>query len=330
TAREQLRRTLYAAHLNLAQAAWEGDRVGDVLKLLNREKAASPDLCGFEWHYWMRQCHADLRTLKLPPLSPPWTACSADGSRISSLSPFSGDPTTPPTTNFKVWDTASGKEVASFSLPTFRSLGGTALSADGTRLAIGLGPRWVGEKSAFGLVIVDATNGQRLAAVSDRAGEFWTPAFSSDGKQVAAVVVPDDQPHADTSIGELNIWDATTGRQLRAIPNITGFRPRPAFSPDGARIAVVSRKPGNQLESEVKLWDGASGNPLPSLPAAIGGPWASVTFSPDGQALAAVGRASLAGKALHVWDIASGRQRFTIHGPFRDDFVNVAFSPDSR
>jgi WD40 repeat protein len=54
-----------------------------------------------------------------------------------------------------------------------------------------------------------------------------------------------------------------------------------------------------------------------------------VTFSPDGQALAAVGRASPAGNALHVWDIASGRQRFTIRGPFRDDFVNVAFSPDS-
>src|SRR5262249_10519572 len=80
------------------------------------------------------------------------------------------------------------------------------------------------------------------------------------------------------------------------------------------------------------------GKLLASLPAAIDGSWSSMAFSPDGKALAAVGYASPASSALHVWDIASGRPRFTIRmgrgadrylGPFCGDFVSVAFSPDS-
>src|SRR5262249_2663174 len=85
TTREQQRRTLYAAHLNLAQAAWEGGQVGEVLQLLDREQTASPDLCGFEWHYWRRQCNADLRTLKLPGLSDGMAFLSADGTRLASV-----------------------------------------------------------------------------------------------------------------------------------------------------------------------------------------------------------------------------------------------------
>jgi WD40 repeat protein len=335
TAREQLRHTLYAAHLNLAQAAWEGDRIGDVLKLLNQEKAASPDLCGFEWHYWMRQCHANLWTLKLPGLGPFFmTAFSADGTRVISLIP---DPTKPRA--YKIWDTASGKEVASFPLPTDRFSLAMAPSADGTRLAISIAtaPRTV-EKAAHELVIVDATTGRRLVAMSGVAGEARGAAFSSDGKQVAALVIPHGQPDADATRGELNIWDAATGERLQAIPVMTGGWLRPAFSPDGARIAVVLPMTNNQFESEVKLWDIATGKLLASLPAAIDGSWSSVAFSPDGEALAAVGNASSASSALHVWDIASGRPRFTIRmgrgadryfGPLAN-FVSLAFSPDSR
>jgi hypothetical protein len=131
TAKEQLRRTLYVAHLNLAQAAWEEGRIGEVLRLLEREKAASPDLCGFEWHYWMRQCHGDLQTLKLPGLSD-WASFSADGTRLTSLE--LRDPK-----GVKIWEVGGGKELTSFSLPSNSMTTGPYLSADGARLAMGLG-----------------------------------------------------------------------------------------------------------------------------------------------------------------------------------------------
>src|SRR5262249_39939420 len=68
-----------------------------------------------------------------------------------------------------------------------------------------------------------------------------------------------------------------------------------------------------------------------ALPVAFGGAMSAtdVAFSPDGKALAAVGQASPSHAELHVWDVASARQRFTIQGPFRWFFVHLAFSPDS-
>ncbi len=65
-ARDQLRRTLYDADMELAQAAWEGGRLGEMIRLLDREKADNPDLCGFEWNYWMRRYHQGARTFTVP------------------------------------------------------------------------------------------------------------------------------------------------------------------------------------------------------------------------------------------------------------------------
>ena len=52
-------RRLYAAKMNLAQAAWEENHVGRVRQLL--EDTASYPERGFEWYYWQRQTHLELR-----------------------------------------------------------------------------------------------------------------------------------------------------------------------------------------------------------------------------------------------------------------------------
>jgi WD40 repeat protein len=210
---------------------------------------------------------------------------------------------------FKIWDTASGKEVASVPRPTGGSFSHPVLSADGTRFAIGLTYDLPTEKEKTELVIVDATTGRRLVTVSGLPGWPRIVAFSPDGKQVAAVVPPASAPRTDKRSGELIIWDATTGQQLHAIPDIQGTRPRPAFSPDGARIALVSQKAGDGFESEVKVWDIATGKLVLALPVAFGGARSAtaVAFSPDGKALAAVGQASPTRTELHVWDFATGR-----------------------
>jgi serine/threonine protein kinase/WD40 repeat protein len=329
TAREQLRRTLYAAHLNLAQAAWEGGQNGEVLRLLDQVRTASPDLCGFEWQYWMRQWHGELATLKLRGLRD-WAgaAFSADGSRFTALNNERGEPAKG---RYTIWETGHGREVASFSFPDNRYFSDVALSDDGTRLAMSLGYIRPEGKHQGGseLVIVDATTGRRLAASGLQGTCRWV-VFRPDGKQVAAVVLASGAPGADLPSGELIIRDAETGRQLYAIPDIKGYRPRPAFSPDGARIALVSQKTRDGFASEVKVWDVATGTLVLALPVAFGGDrcMTSVAFSPDGRALAAVGPASPTRNELHVWDVASGRQRFTIQGPFRGHQVRLAFSPD--
>ena len=53
------RRSLYSAHMNLAQRAWEMDNVGGVLDLLNqhRPEPGREDLRGFEWYHLWHLCH---------------------------------------------------------------------------------------------------------------------------------------------------------------------------------------------------------------------------------------------------------------------------------
>jgi serine/threonine protein kinase len=65
--RDQLRRTLYAAQMQLMPTAWEANNAEWVQVLLDatQPKAGDEDLRGFEWHYWNRQLHAELRTMQL-------------------------------------------------------------------------------------------------------------------------------------------------------------------------------------------------------------------------------------------------------------------------
>ncbi len=250
-----MRRTLYVAHLNLAQAAWQGGRIGEVLKLLDQEKAASPDLRGFEWHYLKQQCNADLRTLKLPGLSD-WATFSADGSRFASLNWRRGDGAK---RGYTIWETSQGREVAFFPFPDNGGGSDAVFSADGSRLAMSLGYLGSDKMDRNEFVIVDATTGHRLAT-NGLPGNCRSVAFRPDGKQVAAVVLASGAPCADLLSGDLIICDAATGRQLHTIPDIMGISPRPAYSPDGARIAVVSQKTRDGFESEVKVWDIVSGH----------------------------------------------------------------------
>ena len=102
---EQLRRTLYAARIGLAQAAWDTNNVGRMLDLLEPKNPEPGELGrrGIEWHYLWRLCHSDLGTVTLrdfrpigfPTFSPDGTRVAAvvrDGRRLS----------------VRVWDTSTG------------------------------------------------------------------------------------------------------------------------------------------------------------------------------------------------------------------------------
>jgi uncharacterized protein (TIGR03067 family) len=60
TAQAEARRTVYAADMQLAHAAWRGENIPAFRELLDRyrDPAGEDDLRGFEWHYLDRQLHA--------------------------------------------------------------------------------------------------------------------------------------------------------------------------------------------------------------------------------------------------------------------------------
>src|SRR5262249_51390836 len=121
---EQLRRTLYAAHMNLAQHAWEAGGPEQVRDLLDQHgpKPGESDLRGFEWHYLNRLCHAEILTLN----GAGWSfsmAYSPDGKRLATAHGM----------GVRVWDAKTGQELLNLKD------GGTRVvfSPDGKRLASG-------------------------------------------------------------------------------------------------------------------------------------------------------------------------------------------------
>ena len=83
--------------------------------------------------------------------------------------------------------------------------------------------------------------------------------------------------------GTILVWDAATGKRLRAFPGAVADYGQMAFSPDGRLLA----SPGP--DGLIRLWDLASGWQLAAW-AGHTAPARAVAFSPDGRTLASSGQ----------------------------------------
>jgi dipeptidyl aminopeptidase/acylaminoacyl peptidase len=141
------------------------------------------------------------------------------------------------------------------------------------------------------LTVVDWRTRQTVLAVAGDA-LATAVAFSPEGKQLAS---------AEPEGGVVKIWDVTGGdsrtagqprHTLRGFDQPFGL----AYSPDGRRLAAVSRK-------AVKVWDAETGHEVLTLRGAPRRHWdpafnPQVTFSPDGRRLAATNW----DKTVSVWE----------------------------
>jgi WD40 repeat protein len=137
-------------------------------------------------------------------------------------------------------------------------------------------------------------------------------AIRPDGEQLASC----------SQDGSVKIWDATTSRQLRAIPAHANHARSIAFSPDSQRLASAS------WDGTVKVWDARTGRKLHDLRGHQGEVW-SVTFSPDSKHLASGGgKHSQLGEVI-IWDAAAGQAVRTLNG-HTSSVYSVMFSPNGK
>ena len=141
----------------------------------------------------------------------------------------------------------------------------------------------------------DAGSGQVISSLSGSMIRINRVCFSPDGKRLASgggLIFSDLNIHSPCVI---EIWDATTGKQLLTLKGHTQEIYGVCYTPDGTRLASAS------ADKTVRIWDATTGQHLLTIKGHTSGVY-GLNFSPDGKHLAS---ASL-DKTVKLWDASTG------------------------
>ena len=195
----------------------------------------------------------------------------------------------------------------------------TSFSADGRMLAAG---------TSDGRIYLWDVATQTLRTVftghaDSRSKDVVSVSFSPDGRTLAS----------GGQDGTARLWDVASGKQIAIFTGHIGRVTRVSFGRDSKTLASYGLD-----DRIVHQWDIATGFPKFTIsgPTSSGGNWPIyqsldryIIFSPDGKTLARVGSDD---GAIHLWDVATGRQRASLNGCLgvSQYILSASFSPDGR
>jgi WD40 repeat protein len=225
---------------------------------------------------------------------------------------------------FREWDIARAEERRRWGGP--RSTGPLVYSPDGKVLA---------SRGDDGLVVWDVATGKELHPFEGHRTPLRALAFSPDGRLVASL----------DRTGGFGIWETKTGKPL--LP-MSADKPEPVlrfhFSADGTLLSAVGK------DATVRVWELAAG--VKERQFRIGTketvrmwelsdfmpPDCCAVYAPAGKTLAVAGaaepvqvlpRAGLPATAIHLWDLAAGKELRTLRG-HQGRVGPLVFSPDGK
>ena len=172
--------------------------------------------------------------------------------------------------------------------------------------------------------VFEVVSGRRLFRLAPAGASFLGAAFSPDGRLLATAYQVSEPPGAPEI--KVSLSGVPDGREVRVLPAVDRDWRRIAddlsFSPDGRLLA-------SNVGGVARLWDVENGREPRSFPAPPDAPEAEperVLLSPDGRRLAVqfkLQRDARAYDAVHVWELATGRQTILPTEVYQDwDFSN--------
>jgi WD40 repeat protein len=236
-----------------------------------------------------------------------------------------------------VWDLQQGKQVLKLDDFKSKSIGGVAFSPDGKHLAVVgsfPGSPWIRDagtgkvlaklEQGGGWSIHYSPDGKRLAwssqAVTNNETILWDPAgkkrvailrghkfpmqyeaFSRDSKRLATIALD----------GEVKLWDAESGKEIRSIPAKDNRGGGVDFSPDGKEVVLSGGSPRDSDVWDIKVCSAADGKEVRRFAAHKEAVW-RVCSSPDGKRLASAGEGM--DLTVKLWDAITHKQLQTFKG----------------
>jgi WD40 repeat protein len=276
-------------------------------------------------------------------------AISPDGRLLASGG--GGDGTAPSHNEVRLWDVATGQEVAQLhdeggQRARGRGAGGgwvysLAFSADATTLAVAspytvciwdVGSRRQNHalsKCSYDVAfspianslvvpgdfgVYDPQSGQQVAKLSGDVGVYGCVAYSHNGQLIAS----------GNQEGQIQLWNATTGKEIVRRSGHEGGIRSVGFSPDGTLAVSLSRE-----DDTIRVWGTATGSQLRKIPLTWRGPdvwWneegSDVLFAPYGREIISWTYDS----TVQYWEFATLAMRSLRLG--KDRSTAMAFSED--
>jgi tRNA A-37 threonylcarbamoyl transferase component Bud32 len=146
-------------------------------------------------------------------------------------------------------------------------------------------------------------------------GAVTSIGFSPDGVLLASC---DGETLRPESPGEVKLWDAATGREVRTLSGHEQLVEQVCFSADGLWLASAG------WDGTVRIWDVATGREVHTLRGHQGSVH-GVSFHPDGRHLASGG----ADGTIRVWERETGCELGSFQGHERA-VRGIVYSPDGR